>query len=133
MAIILRLDRVMADRKISLNELRITSYNVCYTKLLRIPHRSAVQSTPGIGRERSWQLVHGYGPACRWPRLGNSRRTGQRLLRHADQTLSRCRNRITSYNVCYTKLLRYDEAIAIIEEPADVQKSSWKPKVKKAT
>ena len=62
---------------------RITSYNVCYTKLLRA------------------------GP--NWPVKTGCLRTGRvrhRWRRFAWQTHSRRSARITSYNVCYTKLLR---------------------------
>ena len=60
-------------------QLRITSYNVCYTKLLRDQrHTNAGPDHLHQGRERT--SLH--------------------------QCTGRRRGRITSYNVCYTKLLR---------------------------
>ena len=91
---------------------RITSYNVCYTKLLRLMEREA-----GVDHTRS--------PAFRIERIdGEGRthtvfrqehvvhRTGDVLAEdHARDfdavgDLRLVADRITSYNVCYTKLLR---------------------------
>ena len=62
---------------------RITSYNVCYTKLLRyvLYARGAVGLGDGVEASRAGSLVG--------------------------------RGRITSYNVCYTKLLRYAPSPAL--------------------
>ena len=62
---------------------RITSYNVCYTKLLRSGTSTATLKIPDTGQTRCYDS-EGMEINCRG--------TGQ--------------DRITSYNVCYTKLLR---------------------------
>ena len=74
---------------------RITSYNVCYTKLLRIiDDQLAFLGGLNVGDEYS-----GYGESPeRW------RDCGIHLAGPVVQELQRLR--ITSYNVCYTKLLR---------------------------
>ena len=84
--------------------LRITSYNVCYTKLLRQgagDHRRSGQ--PGRGRRcppgthAGSQLTptrNSHGNDCQLRHLPGAVRRHVRL------------SRITSYNVCYMKLLR---------------------------
>ena len=67
---------------------RITSYNVCYTKLLRF-------STEG--------RIH-----------VETHFTIDKMISNLEDYLSY--NRITSYNVCYTKLLRSIEAYVINDE-----------------
>ena len=83
--------------------IRITSYNVCYTKLLRLVFPLA--SSFSVGPVCEYRLIVegarkedladlGVAPSFAWvlwasPFLSSSRR-------------------ITSYNVCYTKLLRSD-------------------------
>ena len=62
---------------------RITSYNVCYTKLLRLLLLVTVALMGDV--------VNG---ARRWLSLGGMRFQPSEMIR------------ITSYNVCYTKLLR---------------------------
>ena len=69
------------NRKYPLQEVvaemrRITSYNVCYTKLLR----------NGLFRHKDIQALRDFD--------------------EEDPTETEASNRITSYNVCYTKLLR---------------------------
>ena len=65
-------------------ERRITSYNVCYTKLLRVGIRFAA-------------LLDGR-------QLGHA---GQEVLSLTVVPALTQERRITSYNVCYTKLLRH--------------------------
>ena len=76
---------------------RITSYNVCYTKLLRLPRRIDIPARP-VGRERVCFNAH---------RVFNPRSVSQLF-------------RITSYNVCYTKLLREELAIDTKGKASDV-------------
>ena len=87
---------------------RITSYNVCYTKLLREDSRTH------RGQE---QLIKQYGikPLCQFGNRGFSIFGGKQhgcyqLVPGAyDENPPYAAgklNRITSYNVCYTKLLR---------------------------
>ena len=91
--------------KLSIFKVRITSYNVCYTKLLRGGACWAL-GPGGQGPEKQ-------GVGC-WTvssSRGNSGRTIRRFcpcsclpsMREAGPEAPR---RITSYNVCYTKLLR---------------------------
>ena len=72
-------DRLIADRRVPLR--RITSYNVCYTKLLREVR---------IRRMNQGIFTHIDG-------------RGDTDTADGD---AQGRYRITSYNVCYTKLLR---------------------------
>ena len=104
--------------------IRITSYNVCYTKLLR-PRRSGECGLHALGckwhgaQAHTRSIEHGVSDR---PRHGGRHRltdAERRLLRSVYQYylyrrhLGKCQqriaypiNRITSYNVCYTKLLR---------------------------
>ena len=83
---------------------RITSYNVCYTKLLREEH---------IGWDDPWLAsldleYHNVNPE-RGLYLGlEAEGKAWRMTVEADvqAALSNGPSRITSYNVCYTKLLR---------------------------
>ena len=68
---------------------RITSYNVCYTKLLRDPEQYQGFAF-GMGIERLAMLRYGVND----------------LRLFFDNDLRFLAHRITSYNVCYTKLLR---------------------------
>ena len=78
---------------------RITSYNVCYTKLLRIPaERNMVGAIPNWFSVRL-QDNNILSFMTDW---GDSR-----LIYTKD-------NRITSYNVCYTKLLRKIETELVV-------------------
>ena len=76
---------------------RITSYNVCYTKLLRLfgvgPRYSG--SPEEIGKHIDWPAT----PDKVLPgvTIGVAKKKGTNSVNLA---------RITSYNVCYTKLLR---------------------------
>ena len=72
------------DMVVDPNESRITSYNVCYTKLLRTKNLVA-RSQRVFTRPSARATCH----CTRLPARSRWRR-----------------NRITSYNVCYTKLLR---------------------------
>ena len=92
---------------------RITSYNVCYTKLLRAATKGVVKTMAKMGIStiqsyRGAQIFEAVGLA---PELGEkyftrtaSRIGGIGLDTVAEELLAR--HRITSYNVCYTKLLR---------------------------
>ena len=75
---------------------RITSYNVCYTKLLRIPDQLERDDQKRPGDNLVEHLMRD-DPDEIHP--GKDRDGG----RHREEE---CRLRITSYNVCYTKLLR---------------------------
>ena len=76
---------------------RITSYNVCYTKLLRW-HRADLAAVAILPRlRRPGQSA--YGGGCRRGLSGGLRDPGA--------------DRITSYNVCYTKLLRIGDVIEV--------------------
>ena len=75
-------------------ESRITSYNVCYTKLLRLQQITAplLLSLKTVGCSSALFLLLGI-PVAYW--LSKENLKFRWLL-----------DRITSYNVCYTKLLR---------------------------
>ena len=76
-------------------EVRITSYNVCYTKLLRAfkeADAAAMEAETAVSLTRVGVVSSGEGVALM---LEGRRRTFKGF-------------RITSYNVCYTKLLRPD-------------------------
>ena len=85
---------------------RITSYNVCYTKLLRIRYRSP------DGKPVAVHTLNGSGLAV--PRVlaaileNNLQADGRVKVPECLQYWIRQEfiGRITSYNVCYTKLLR---------------------------
>ena len=81
---------------------RITSYNVCYTKLLRL----GILQTEAY-RTAKKRIIREFTenperPAvrCRAVGLGATERREPQLAQ------GESRGRITSYNVCYTKLLR---------------------------
>ena len=76
-----------------LPEDRITSYNVCYTKLLRIMENMSTWEMILLGAIALGVLIWA-GPGVK-VMLEQSRKAENR-------------DRITSYNVCYTKLLRPD-------------------------
>ena len=67
---------------------RITSYNVCYTKLLRFT-KPTLELLAGVPT-----VVYGFFAAL----------AVAPVIRSIGESLGL---RITSYNVCYTKLLRY--------------------------
>ena len=74
--------------------LRITSYNVCYTKLLR--GRTLALGLAQVQEDGLHSVAH----------LGR-----QGLAAAGDGVEVDRRHRITSYNVCYTKLLRVKAAV----------------------
>ena len=80
---------IMGIEKRSLIDGRITSYNVCYTKLLR-ENRGNVYEFAHTLIDAGADVVFGHGP-------------------HVPRAIEvyKGRFRITSYNVCYTKLLRF--------------------------
>ena len=111
--------------------LRITSYNVCYTKLLRLLFSSlsppvALSARPEDQdrNDATFPSVVAYRVKCHpqtaavpaknrlgWDQASTGRQQHARNLQtsHRRQNpaqRSRLRGRITSYNVCYTKLLR---------------------------
>ena len=90
------LDRLAHER--GRHRFRITSYNVCYTKLLRL-------AAAGRGQLAGAQAVRVHVHA----RPGRVRDRPKPFIKH-DKTATlggkAHRFRITSYNVCYTKLLR---------------------------
>ena len=82
---------------------RITSYNVCYTKLLRIESETRVRRLR-LGSIEPTEInadliAHIAASRIICPHLHIPLQSGD------DAVLQRMR-RITSYNVCYTKLLR---------------------------
>ena len=77
---------------------RITSYNVCYTKLLRL--ESINQNIPNI-----WSKYFGI--------VGSGFDTKSFVLVRQANVYEKVLGRITSYNVCYTKLLRDMSSVAI--------------------
>ena len=90
---------------------RITSYNVCYTKLLRIPEAHLlgrlVDRLPAAfktvyGEQTLWQWIAML--VCVLLAIAAGMLVF-RLFRALEKRFPR--NRITSYNVCYTKLLRH--------------------------
>ena len=115
--------------KIKAKQFRITSYNVCYTKLLRIAQlkgRGLIVTAPGntvdfVSRFFAPQAGIDEDPVTGsthtsltplWSKKLNkekltakqlSKRVGDLICEYQGQ---RCSIRITSYNVCYTKLLR---------------------------
>ena len=89
---------------------RITSYNVCYTKLLRNAFRRLRKRGKGafplrVARVEGFKVpaVFGghFGPGGYGCSFHKKKDT---IIRMTEQLSS---FRITSYNVCYTKLLRY--------------------------
>ena len=105
---------------------RITSYNVCYTKLLRMLRRSSWHYFHPDAALRARQVADWMGELLGWP---DSQRSTE-LQRYRTATgcqvremsspwiFSQLRNdqhRITSYNVCYTKLLRNNHYFVIMQ------------------
>ena len=89
-------------------EPRITSYNVCYTKLLRPgcrwdEQRVAVRPTAEPHPLLVFKRVIKSPERCQH-RQKNVNVIGER--HHIDEPEPAVEPRITSYNVCYTKLLR---------------------------
>ena len=83
---------------------RITSYNVCYTKLLRFSTRKS-----GINATTLKDLLElgSYQTAWRWlQKLRTCTIFPQRAPLSGKVEVDEFYLRITSYNVCYTKLLR---------------------------
>ena len=87
--------------------IRITSYNVCYTKLLR--RRSPKKPSKNSVRCSSPASIRSI-PSMRGEpemvRTTSTRRASRRSMRTPRRESPCWRSRITSYNVCYTKLLR---------------------------
>ena len=75
------------------NRRRITSYNVCYTKLLRASFAAEAIQFDATDNDALARIAPQPGPAGGRRCDVRSRTDGRHL-------------RITSYNVCYTKLLR---------------------------
>ena len=105
----------LVDLDPAMTTLRITSYNVCYTKLLRShPQQQYVRAAGSLG----WAFPASLGVKCAAPdrpvicftgdgafwyhlsELETAKRWGIKTVTIVNN------NRITSYNVCYTKLLR---------------------------
>ena len=102
---------VLCLRTYGLKQIRITSYNVCYTKLLRdapVFHAFVLTAIAFIifGRPKNLSTKQpvAFG-------LKSSVIDGFRLFDLAVRPFANLfrRSRITSYNVCYTKLLRTRE------------------------
>ena len=86
---------------------RITSYNVCYTKLLRIALFTEHLSWCGDEGHLYDLLPIPFVEEAVMHVAGRIRRTQEILERRiAVENASYYVARITSYNVCYTKLLR---------------------------
>ena len=94
--------------------LRITSYNVCYTKLLRIAARAIgadetlvyVRAEYPLAVERMRRAVRDAGERGILGQnvFGSGANVSCAIMEGAGAFV--CGDRITSYNVCYTKLLR---------------------------
>ena len=81
--------------------IRITSYNVCYTKLLRDP-----VGPPEIACDLAWkfrEMVEYHGGQPVFYEVGTDLLP---IYLDMGMVLFKLGDRITSYNVCYTKLLR---------------------------
>ena len=90
--------------KYSLTRIRITSYNVCYTKLLRWLYRDKL-STRCVACHRKDDQKKGHRR-----KFGDKCETCHTEKNWKDSKFDHDRDtkyRITSYNVCYTKLLRF--------------------------
>ena len=102
---------------------RITSYNVCYTKLLRIEDyiveggykavaKALFEMTPeSVLAEVKTANLRGRGgagfpAAIKWELCRNEQSDQRYIICNADEGDPGAFHRITSYNVCYTKLLR---------------------------
>ena len=108
---------------------RITSYNVCYTKLLRYTHRVAISNRRLVAMDEN-------GVSFRWKDYRAKGRTRHKTMTLAPEEfmrrfllhvlpsgfhriphyglLANAGRHITSYNVCYTKLL---QAVSLINLP----------------
>ena len=102
---------------------RITSYNVCYTKLLRqmlcdIPEEDwSTKKDPSSeqsNKDSSLRKFYTKGPTKKLAKSILGRLTRDNFIEsiyHDDYAAERTdvvlESRITSYNVCYTKLLRF--------------------------
>ena len=87
---------------ISLKVPRITSYNVCYTKLLRLDGTEDVKIVlEGANKAYSSKNTENKSYRDYWKDL-ISLNQGEIYISNFDLNI----DRITSYNVCYTKLLR---------------------------
>ena len=95
-------------------KIRITSYNVCYTKLLRplelwllgYLRQNPDAAFSQVVADSSEQRLEVYGWLFRSRHKGARDRRIRILLEN--EAFS---DRITSYNVCYTKLLRVEIAV----------------------
>ena len=85
------------ERSAALDQARITSYNVCYTKLLRF-------IASGMDDYVSKPMDTGEVTAA----ISRALRNGTQAPEPSPAEMTR----ITSYNVCYTKLLRLDSFCA---------------------
>ena len=101
---------------------RITSYNVCYTKLLRAGHQRGARLEPQI-------TGHQMGIVGRDIRRIRSDHVkalpghGREPVAPHDAEIARAMaRRITSYNVCYTKLLR---SLARFRSPSSPMRAVW--------
>ena len=105
---------------------RITSYNVCYTKLLR-PFKLQRFLDPANSLPRSMLVLHQSKPHILIASLPEADTGRHGYFRFTEQELREFegphmsiwqRDRITSYNVCYTKLLRFwTGLLAFLVEP----------------
>ena len=83
---------------------RITSYNVCYTNLLRDPKEKVdLDDEVSLQYYRVQMIFEGSICLEQGDPLANDKYTGKGKKEDEKSPLS---DRITSYNVCYTKLLR---------------------------
>ena len=95
-------------------ELRITSYNVCYTKLLRYQKLIKIRKENQVLNNGSLHFTIAKGQLLAYERMAGNDLIIV-LFNNSDQTQKlpfqtgkyiNLLTRITSYNVCYTKLLR---------------------------
>ena len=99
-------EKILAQHAGKTSVARVTSYNVCYTKLLRPRRRDALLGRADLVRPAGALPADGGGQSLIKHIVEISRRpefVGKVIfLENYDMELAR----VTSYNVCYTKLLR---------------------------
>ena len=86
---------------------RITSYNVCYTKLLRPKLLKKIETMNAAGEKR---VIRTWSRASTiFPQMVGHTLAIHDGRRHVPIYITENMvGRITSYNVCYTKLLRFN-------------------------
>ena len=91
-----RLCKIFAKKLLGIQSSRITSYNVCYTKLLRMHEESLRHEEYMQASQQHHEKITKILEIV----------VDDKTDKNVKQELIELLNRITSYNVCYTKLLR---------------------------